>query len=314
MTDLKQALKNYCNWSTDLAELAGARKVGCADDILRRNELKRQIHEYMQAQHIDCLYNEKRAKFVYRAVRKNARPLSEDMQSLILEEIGKAEREGKLQFVDTEMLILDVIRLIQQTRTASTETLKVSDKKPSTIGDAVVPTIPAVAAMMSTYLDLEAKLCRLDAAVKQVKDDLTARINEVKPIVAEYCKARSVIKKPMDFNRRMSSSFSKCIVEFDPTYFSRVRRQKARRFLQYKQSRSRNRKVTTLRPSKKHMTETLEMLTRQKTTGWTHVKIVKQLFKTLYDEAEQTIAKKLEENESNPVFKVSLTGMSQTNE
>lgn len=311
MSDLKQALKNYCNWSTDLADLAEARKVSCAEDILRRNELKCQIHEYMQAQHIDCLYDESRTKFVYRAVRKSARPLSEDMQALILEEIGKAERDGKLKFVDIEMLILDVIRLIQQTRATSTETLKLGDKKPATAGDAVVPTIPAVATMLATYIDLDAKLVRLDAAVKKVKDDLTARIKEVKPIVEGYCKTRSVIKKPMDFNRRMSSGFSKCIVEFDPTYFSRVQKQKARRFLQYKQSRSRNRKVSTLRPSKKHMTEVLETLTRQKTTGWTHVGLVQQLFKSLYDEAEQLIVKKLEENESNPVFKVSLTGSTQ---
>jgi len=311
---IKQALRDYCNLTTDLAELGSVSKTQCAEDKVLLNECKRQLHEHMQAHHIDCLFDEASGKFLYRAFRSSARPLSEDMQALIIEEIAQAEQEGKLKFVDLESLVLDVVRLIQQVRTGKTESLKISDKKPTSVAAAVTPSVQELAKLLSTYLSLDEKLKKLDASMKEVKKELTEKLTEVKPLVEEYCKSRSIVKKPMDFQRRMSSSFSGCIVKFEPGYFNRVKQARARRFLQYKQSKYRNRKVTTLRPSKKHMAEVLEGLTTKKTSGWTHTSLVQTLFKTLYEEAEEVLVKKLEENENTPVFKVSLTGKDEEEE
>jgi hypothetical protein len=305
----KQTLRDYCNWTTDLAELARVSKTSCAEDKVFCNDVKRQLHEHMQTHHIDCFYDTVSGKFLYRTSRSSPKALSEEMQLLVLEEIGKAETEGKLKFVDIKTLVLDVIRLIQQVRTNKTESIKIDVKKPASASDAVTPTVKEVVTMLSAYIATDDKLSKLDSFGKDVKKNLTEKLKDVKPLVEDYCKTHSIIKKPMDFRRRISSEFTTCVTKFEPDYFNKVKSQHARRFLQYKQSKSRNCKVVTLRPSKKHMTEVLEQLTTQQTAGWTHVKLVQTLFKKLHEEAEENIVKKLEENETNPVFKLSLLGV-----
>ena len=303
---IKQALRDYCNWSTDLAELATVSRKVCAEDKMYCNDMKRQLHEYMQQQHIDCMLDTASQKFLFRSVRNVPRPLTEDIQSLILQEISKAEQEGKLVNTDTETLILDVITLIQKCRTGKSETLKIGDKKPTSVATVVTPQVPEVGKMLSNYIAIVEKNNQLDTSAKQVKKDLAEKIKEVEPIVKEYCSSHSIVKKPMNFPRRMSAEFSSCITKFEPSYFSTVKSKTARRYLQFKRSKCRNRKITTLRPSKKHMVATLEALTTQRKTGWSHTKLVRELFKTLYDEAEQAVIRKIQENETTPVFKVSL--------
>lgn len=305
---IKQALRDYCNLKTDLDELSDSKKRACAEDKVFCADLKRQLQEYMQAQHIDCLLDTASDKFLCRMSRSSPKPLSESMRDLILKEIGDAEREGKLKFIDIDTLILDVITLIQKLRTNKTEMLKITDKKPSSVGDAVIPSVQEVQTMLASYIEVDAKISALEESAKGVEKDLKDKLTQVVPLVEDYCKSHSVIKKPMNFPRRMSSEFTSCITKFEPEYFSRVKNQSARRFLQYKQSKSRARKVTTLRPSKKHMVEVLGDLTASKKSGWSHVKLVQSLFDTLQQEAEDLIAKKLQKNEDDPVFKVSLCG------
>lgn len=303
---IKQALRDYCNLRSDIDEISQVSKEMCAEDKAYATELKRRVHEYMQSQRIDCMFDVSSGKFVYRASRKTAKPLSEDMQALIVEEVEKQEREGKLTFVDVETLLLDVIHLIQEVRSTQTETLKIGDKKPASVADAVTPHIPEVAQMLKTYVEMEEKLKQASALVSNVKSQLGEKLNEVVPIVREYCATHKIVKKPMNFRRQWSTTFTKSVAHFDPTYMQKTTPQTTRRYLQYKQSKARNRKITTLRPSKKHMAEVLENITSSRSLGWTHSKVVKQLFVKLYEEAEQAVEKKLQENETAPVFKVSL--------
>ena len=306
MPSINQALRSFCNLSSDLEELTTVQAQACAEDAAFCTNAKRQLHEHMQTHKIDCMLDILSGKFLCRVTRSTPKALSEEMQELILEEIGKAENEGKLTFMNTEALILDVIRLIQQVRTSKTESLQICAKKPPSVADAVVPTVKEVASMMSMYIQLAEKIAGLAKIAGDTKKELVEKIEALKPSVEEYCRSRNLIKKPITFPRRMSTAFTACVTKFEPAYFSTVKSRKSRRFMQYKQSKARARKISALRPSKKHMVEVLETLTSQQTSGWTHVKLVKTLFERLYKEAEDSIAEKLKENEANPVFKVSL--------
>lgn len=303
---LKQALRAYCNLNSDIDDLNQIVKNTCADDKAYEAELKRRTHEYMQTHRIDCLFDAMTGKFVYRNVRSTPRPLSEDMQALVIAEIEKAEREGKLVATDVETLLLDVITMIQSVRSSKTESLKISEKKPASIKNAVEPSVKKVGEMVNQYVVLAEQNAVKAAQVAQVKKDLKEQLQQIEAPVKQYCEAKSIEKKPLNFPRRWSTQFSNCVSTLDPTYFTKVKKHTARRYLKYTKFRARNRTVKSLRPSKKHMKEVLTDLVTERQTGWTHVSIVKTLFKKLYEEAEAKIVQKLQECETTPVFKLSL--------
>ncbi len=303
---LRQALRDYCNLNADLADLTAALNEAHGEDKQYLTGLKRRVHEYMQLHKVECFFDAQSTQFVYRSARNTARPLSDEMQQLILEEVAKAEQTANLSGTDVQTLLLAVIALIQEVRTKTTETLKIASKKPETIKVAVTPDIPEVTHMVHEYITLTQKINHANAAVTQVKKDLKEQLVSVEPVVKEYCAGHSIVKKPMNFPRRWSSAFSTCMAAMDPEYFKKKHARTARRYLQYKQSKARNRKVTTLRPSKKHMTEILQNVVASKKTGWTYTTLVQTLFRYLYQEAEEAIVHKLEESDKTPVFKVSL--------
>ena len=303
---LRHALRKYCNLNADLDALTETSKEARADDKAFLEDLKRRVHEYMQKHKIECFFEENSKKFIYRSSRATTKPLTEALRALIIQEVEKAEKDGKLTYTDTESLVLTVIELVQQARRGKSESLKISDTKPASIKKVVTPTVVEVQKMLRQYVEHFEKEAKLDESINLVKKDLKNQIQEILPTVEGYCKEKNVIKKPMNYPRQWSTSFTKCITTLKPDYFKKTKQHVARRFLQYKQSKARNRKVTTLRPSKTHMVDLLHQFVEHKKSGWTFSNIIKRLFEKLHDEAEEAVAKKLEANETSPVFKVSM--------
>lgn len=303
---IRQALRDYCNLNSDLADLAVISKQVGAEDKQYLAEMKRQTHEYMQTHHVDCFLDGASGKFVYRASRLVPRPLSAELEEMILAEIDKAEQEGKLVAADVEAVLLDVVTMIQKIRSHKTESLRIGPKKPTSIKDVVEPKIKEVRDMLSKYVALTDQTTDRDTAVSTAKKIIKEKLTEIVPAVKDYCAAQSIVKKATNFPRRWTAVFTSCVNGLLPDYFSTVKKHTARRYLQYKQSKARNCKVTSLRPSKTHITDILTDLARETPTGWTHLSMAKRLFKRLHEEAEQTIVTKLAANDTAPVFKVSL--------
>ena len=303
---LRKALRDYCNLDSDLKDLAEAKKTVIPEDKAHIATLRQRLEKHMVEHKVDCFFDPGTQKFVYRSKRTTTKPLTEELQDTIIQVLEQKQQNGELNaIVDMEQFIKVIVDNIQLLRAKHTSFIAMSDKKPSSIKTVVTPAITKIQELVHDYITHSEKLKELETQINAARKEINVKLEEAKPIVEIYCRDNSIIKKPMNFKRQWSTEFSSCITKLNPHYFTKVKKHTARRYLQYKQSKSRNRKVTSLRPNKGHIVELLTSFTQQR-TNWTHVNIVKELFRVLQEEAEEKIAKKLEENESSPNYKLSL--------
>lgn len=296
-------IRQYCNLASDLDELQALSKQVLAEDTKQLKDMKQRIQTYMREHKIDCMYDEVYKKFLYRATMNKPRPITEEVQGYIISEIEKAEAAGTLVVSDMESFVLEIVDLIQNLRKTPVEVVKTAVKKPATVREAVTPTVRPVAARLSQYFELETKHKDLSTHIAETKKQIQSQINDVKPAIEEFCSAKKLVRKKMNFPRRRSTMFAKCASALDPEYFNRVKHQSGSRYLTYKQSKARNRKVTSLRPSKKLLKDVATELCKNRAT-WKYSEAARHIFQRLQQDAEASILKKLEENETNKVFKL----------
>ena len=303
---LKRAMRQYCNAQADLHDLQQYQKAAIKPELDVCKQLKTQLHDYMKEHDVQCLLDSHTKQFVYRQSRKTPRALTVELEEIIVDEIQKAETAGQLSpSTDLAELVQDVVRMVQEVRSMTVESLKIASKQPPSIKISLTPTVPEVQKLLSTYL-LKTQECNDKAGqIKEAKSSIQATLAEATPHVYNYCVQKGAVKKPVNFKRNWSSAFSSCITKLNPNYFSKARPATTPAFLQMKQSKPRVRQVKALRPSKKRMLEVLTNLSQQK-KSWTATSLTKNLFQLLRQEAEQNLVAKFESAEKDPVFKLSL--------
>lgn len=303
---LKAALTQYCNIQADLHELKLFKAQTLKPETDHFNHLKKQVHDYMKEQHVECLVDEHTGLFVYRASRKTPRPLTIDLEEIIVDEIRKAEASGQIAGgTDITELVQTVIKLVQEIRSTTTESLKIVEKQPPSIKTCMSPVVKEVKELLASFCAYHIKQKKINQTLKHTTSEINEKLKQVLPTVQQYCSKKGIIKKPVTFRRNWSSAFSSCVTSFHPTYFDKPHPAKSQAYLQYKKTVVRKREIKSLRPSKKYMQEMLCNLSTTK-SSWRPSELAKALFKTLREEAEQKMITKLETAETEPVFKVSL--------